>query len=180
VDVRRNESQTGDAGTRRRSANSCYLLVGGSRDTYSVTVNFKSGHFCKLDHSGDPCKGNLWGKKPKYGAVNVRNTETPAAWCKHVQAALADGEAIAEAQDITAQAFGSAPRTMVITVADPVPAFPETNSTRERLAVLEAEQTRLRAEIASDDAAAELTKAVEGLVECYGKDTVAAAVKAAA
>ena len=180
VDVARNASQTGDAGTRKRSADSCYLLVGGSSDTYSVTVNFKSGHFCKLDHSGTPCQGNLHGKGQKYGAINRRDTSSPIAWCKHVQAALADGEAIAEAQDISARAFGKAPRKATVTVADPVPAFPETDSARERLAVLEAEQARLRAEIAADDAAAELTKAVEGLVKSHGKDAVAAAVKAAA
>jgi hypothetical protein len=179
VDVPRNESQTGDAGTRKRSADSCYLQVGGSSDTYSVTVNFKSGHFCKLDHSGEPCKGNLFGKKKKYGAINVRDTDSPAQWCKHVQAALAAGEAIAEAQDITAVAFGKAPRTAVVKVADPVPAFPETESARDRLAALEDEQARLRAEIAATDAA-ELATAIDGLVDRYGKDAVVVAISKAA
>lgn len=185
VDVPRNESQTGDAGTRKRSADSCYLLVGGSSDTYSVTVNLKSGHFCKLDHSGDPCKGNLYGKKSKYGAINVRDTDSPAQWCKHVQAALANGEAIAEAQDITAQAFGKAPRTAVVKVSEPVPAFPETpepvkadGSARERLAVLEDEQARLRAEIEAEESAA-CTGAVHALISEFGYERVRKALEAA-
>lgn len=178
VDVSRNESQTGDAGTRKRSASSCYLLVGGSSETYSVTVNFDSGHFCKLDHSGDPCKGNLFGKKKKYGAVNVRDTMYRGAWCKHVQAAMADTEAIAEAQEITARAFGKAPRTPKPTPA-PTPEPGLAGSARERLTALEAEETRLRAEIKATDSA-ELTKAVEGLVECYGHDAVTVALSKAA
>lgn len=174
VDMNRNESQTGDAGTRKRSADSCYLVVGGSSDAYSVTVNFNSGHFCKLDHSGDPCKGNLYGKKKKYGAVNVRDTRDPEQWCKHVKAALADTEAVAEAQEITARAFGK--RTPEPT---PEPVKVE-GSARERLAALETEQTRLRNEIKKADAA-DLTAAIAELVKKYGYSAVAdAAVEAKA
>jgi len=176
VDVTRNESVKGDAGTRKRSANSAYLLAGGSSDIYSVTVNFETGHFCKVD-GGEPCKGNLYGKKGKYGAINVRDTNEPQAWCKHVQAALANAEQIAEAQEITAQAFGKKTATVVVKPA--VPAFPETSSAADRLRELEAEKAALVAEIAVEEKSLELRDAIHDLVRDHGQAAVEAAVKVA-
>ncbi len=183
VDVTRNESRKGDSGNRKRSADSCYLLAGGSSDIYSVTINFESGHFCKVD-GGEPCKGNLYGKKGKYGAINQRSTSLRQAWCKHVQAALANTEAIAEAQEITAQAFGKVPATVKIAESVKVPSpsgiapqsVSESADPRNRLAKLEAERAELLARIASDDKAGELRDSVAELVKAHGWDSVRDAV----
>ncbi len=173
VDVTRNESVNGDSGRRKRSASSAYLLAGGSSDTYSVTVNFESGHFCKVD-GGEPCKGNLYGKKGKYGAINARNTHEQQAWCKHVQAVLLNVEQITEAQEITAVAFGKKQAT--VTVKAPVKAFPD--SAADRLRVLEAEAATLRESIAGEKAG-ELRDAIAALVKVHGSTEVLAAVRAA-
>jgi hypothetical protein len=179
VDVTRNESVNGDSGRRKRSASSAYLLAGGSKDTYSVTVNFDSGHFCKVD-GGEPCKGNLFGKKGKYGAINARDTNQPEAWCKHVQAALSNVEQITEAQEITAVAFGKAPREVTVKVKAPVKAFePKVESAADRLAKLEAEAEGLRETIASEAKSLELRDGIHDLVRDHGFDAVLAAVKVA-
>jgi hypothetical protein len=140
----------GPSGRRARSADSFYLEVGGSRDTYNVTVNFdsKNGHWCETV-GGKRCHGNGNGKGQKYGPPQSRDKRNPVEWCKHVQAALADTEALAEAQDRTAKAFGR--------VADsfkpkpepkPEPVAPTvTASARERLAAIEAEKAEIVAAI---------------------------------
>lgn len=171
VDVTRNESVNGDSGRRKRSSNSAYLLAGGSKDTYSVTVNFDSGHFCKVD-GGEPCKGNLFGKKGKYGAINVRDTNEPQAWCKHVQAVLANVEQVAEAQEITAVAFGK----KAATVETPIAAEPD--SAADRLRELEAEADRLRESIAGEKSL-ELRDAIHDLIRDHGQDAVEEALRAA-
>jgi hypothetical protein len=180
VDVTRNESVNGDSGRRKRSANSAYLLAGGSKDTYSVTVNFDSGHFCKVD-GGEACKGNLFGKKGKYGAINARDTNEPQAWCKHVQAVLSNVEQITEAQEISAVAFG-APREVKVKVKAPVKAFEpkvEAESAADRLAKLEAEAEGLRETIASEAKSLELRDGIHDLVRDHGWEAVSAAVKVA-
>jgi hypothetical protein len=140
----------GPSGRRARSADSFYLLVGGSSDIYDVTVNFdsKNGHWCQTV-AGARCHGNGNGKGRKYGPPQSRDKRNPIEWCKHVQAALADTEALAEAQDRTAKAFGR--------VADsfkpkpepkPEPVAPTvTANARERLAAIEAEKAAIVAEI---------------------------------
>jgi phenylpyruvate tautomerase PptA (4-oxalocrotonate tautomerase family) len=144
----KNDSRTGPSGRRARSADSFYLLVGGSRDVYDVTVNFdsKNGHWCQTV-AGARCHGNGNGKGQKYGPPQQRDKRDPQQWCKHVQAALADTEALAEAQDRTAKAFGR--------VADSYKPKPEpkqvaptvTANARERLAAIEAEKAAIVAEI---------------------------------
>jgi len=179
VDVTRNESINGDSGRRKRSASSAYLLAGGSSDTYSVTVNFDSGHFCKVD-GGEACKGNLFGKKGKYGAINVRDTNDPAAWCKHVKAVLANVEQITEAQEITAVAFGGK-KTATVTVKAPVKAFEpkvEVESAADRLRKLEAEAEGLRESIAGEKSL-ELRDAIHDLIRDHGQDAVEEALKVA-
>ncbi len=182
VDVTRNESRNGDSGRRKRSENSAYLLAGGSRDTYSVTVNFETGHFCKVD-GGANCKGNMHGKGQKFGPINARDTRNSGAWCKHVQAVLANVEAVAEAQEITAQAFGKVPATVTATVKPPVAAFPETvkdePTARERLATLEAEAAALRDSLKADELS-ELRTVVKGLLDRFEYDEIKDALKAVA
>lgn len=185
VDVTRNETRMGDSGRRKRSASSAYLLAGGSRDTYSVTVNFETGHFCKVD-GGANCKGNMHGKGQKFGPINARDTGDSQAWCKHVQAVLANVEQVAEAQEITAQAFGKVPATATVTVKPAVPAF-ETPSpsgiapqavqtSRERLATLEAEAAALRDSLKAEDLS-ELRTVVKGLLGRFDYDEVLDALK---
>jgi len=173
VDVTRNESVNGDSGRRKRSASSAYLLAGGSSDTYSVTVNFDSGHFCKVD-GGEACKGNLFGKKGKYGAINVRDTNDPQAWCKHVKAVLANVEQITEAQEITAVAFGGK-KTATVTVEAPKV---EAESAADRLAKLEAEAEGLRESINAGKSL-ELRDAIHDLIRDHGQDAVEEALRAA-
>lgn len=176
VDVARNESCKGDSGNRKRSADSCYLLAGGSRDIYSVTVNFSTGHFCKVD-GGEPCKGNLHGKGRKYGAIHARNPRNSNEWCKHVQAALANVEQVAEAQEISARAFGKAPAKVAVEKPSPSGIAPQpVQNARERLAKLEAERASLIASIAADDKAGELRDSVATLVKFHGWDSVRDAV----
>lgn len=174
VDVAANESTMGPSGNRRRKPTSAYLLVGGSSDVYSVTISTAGGHFCVKQGTGKPCQGNLHGKGQKYGSVHTRDRTDPQQWCKHVQAALAAPDLVAEAQEITAQAFGE--RTAVVRVADPVPAFPEADESdpRARLAALDAEREELRERIAEADAE-ELRAAIAPLVERFGLDAVKAA-----
>jgi hypothetical protein len=180
VDVTRNETRMGDSGRRKRSADSAYLLAGGSRDTYSVTVNFESGHFCKVD-GGANCKGNMHGKGQKFGPINARDTRNSNEWCKHVQAVLANVEQVAEAQEITAQAFGKVPATVKVTVKPPVPAFPETvkDDPRARLAELEAEKAAIVKAIEAEEKTSALRGAVAELVKAHGWETVRDAVKVA-
>ena len=194
VDVTRNESRNGDSGRRKRSENSCYLLAGGTSDIYSVTVNHDTGHFCKVD-GGEVCKGNLFGKKGKYGAINVRDTGNPQAWCKHVQAVLANAEQIAEAQEITAVAFGKGSRrtvetgsTATVTVKPAVPAFDEPSvpervvaevdatDARERLASLEAEAATLRESLKAEELSG-LREVVKGLLDKFDYDEIKDALK---
>lgn len=180
VDVTRNESRMGDSGRRKRSADSAYLLAGGSRDIYSVTVNFETGHFCKVD-GGSNCKGNMHGKGQKFGPINARDTRNSNEWCKHVQAVLANAEQVAEAQDITAQAFGKVqkaePVKVTATVADPVPAFP--TSAQARLAELEAEKAEIVKAIEAEEKTNALRGAVAELVKAHGWEQVREAVKVA-
>ncbi len=168
----KNDSRQGPSGRRVRSADSFYLEVGGSRDSYNVTVNFeaKNGHWCeKFD--GARCHGNGNGKGQKYGPPQTRDKRDPLAWCKHVQAALADTQALAEAQDRTARAFGAkaepvAPKPVAAKVA------PVVVDAKARLAELEAEANKLRA-------AVEIGDKVAALVAEYGREAVAEAIKAA-
>jgi hypothetical protein len=103
----KNDKVMGPSGRKKRSADSFYLEVGGSSDSYNVTINFKSpqGHWCEK-FSGARCHGNGNGKSRTYGKPPARDKYDPKQWCKHVQAALADVEKLAEAQERTAVAFG--------------------------------------------------------------------------
>ncbi len=181
VDVPRNESRMGDSGRRTRSAASAYMLAGGSSETYSVTLNFDSGHFCKPE-GGKLCKGNTWGKAKTYGPVNSRDTSNPVEWCKHVSACLSNVEAVAEAQDITRRTFGPGrkPETVKVKVKPAVPAFEVPVNVeptpRERLATLEAEQAALKAAIEADEATNALRATVAELVKAHGWETVRKAV----
>lgn len=168
----KNDARMGPSGRRARSADSFYLEVGGSRDSYNVTVNFesKNGHWCeKFD--GARCHGNGNGKGQKYGPPQTRDKRDPQQWCKHVQAALADTEALAEAQERTARAFGRkaepvAPKPVAAKVA------PVVADAKVRLAELEAEAAKLRTSV-------EVGDKVAALVSEYGREAVAEAIKAA-
>ena len=186
VDEERNSTTLGDArnAARPREEASCYLLVGGSNDVYSVTMNYteeagKGGHFCKIAHSGKPCPGNTFSLKKTHGAANQRDVHNPAQWCKHIKAAFAAPEMIAEAQDITARAFG---RTATVTIKEPVPAFETVKAeptARERLAEIEAEADALR-ETLKAEKAGELRDAVAALLETHEWDDIIEALNAAA
>ena len=171
----KNDSRMGPSGRKARSANSFFLLVGGSQDTYNVTVNFdsKNGHWCET-LAGSRCHGNGNGKGQKYGPPQQRDKRDPQQWCKHVQAALGDAEKLAEAQERTAIAFGE--RTAQVVIKPAVPAFPEAKpepvkSAADRLAEIDAEKAALEAEIAAEDSAA-LTEALRPLMEKYGYTAV--------
>jgi hypothetical protein len=79
----KNDSRMGPSGRRARSASSFYLEVGGSSDTYNVTVNFdsKNGHWCET-LAGARCHGNGNGKGQKYGPPQQRDKRDPQQWCK--------------------------------------------------------------------------------------------------
>ncbi|KKN32087.1 hypothetical protein LCGC14_0817420 [marine sediment metagenome] len=179
VDVTRNENRMGDSGRRKRQEDSCYLLAGGSRDIYSVTINFYSGHFCKVD-GGANCKGNMHGKGQKFGPINARDTHKAQEWCKHVQAVLANVEQIAEAQEISAQAFGKKAQAVECPAPSDIESAPETVAEsadpRNRLAKLEAERAELLTRSAADDKAGELRDTVAELVKAHGWDSVRDAV----
>lgn len=172
VDRDANLSTTGPSGTRKRKATSCYLLVGGSSNTYKVTISTEGAHFC-VDHAGSPCKGNTYGKARKYGPVNVRDTQNPAEWCKHVASAMASPEMIAEAQEITASAFGTSPARKPEPTPEPITpkTLTVTGDARKRLAELEAEAEALRATV--------VREAVAALISEHGREAVAEAIKAA-
>jgi hypothetical protein len=139
--------------------------VGGSSDVYDVTVNFdsKNGHWCQTV-AGSRCHGNGNGKGRKYGPPQSRDKHNPIEWCKHVQAALADTEALAEAQERTAKAFGKA--AIVEPTPTPEPVAPTvTADARERLAALEAEASALRSAVA-------VTDKVVALVDEFGFEAV--------
>ena len=170
----KNDSRMGPSGRRARSADSFYLLVGGSRDTYNVTVNFdsKNGHWCETV-GGKRCHGNGNGKGQKYGPPQSRDKRNPVEWCKHVQAALADTEALGEAQDRTAKAFGRVADSFKPTptpTPEPVAVPTVTANARERLAAIEAEKAAIVAEVGGKVAA---------LVSEYGAEAVKAAIEAA-
>jgi hypothetical protein len=168
----KNDSRMGPSGKKSRMRSSLYLLVGGSSDVYDVTVNFesKNGHWCQKE-SGARCHGNGNGKGQKYGPPQGRDKRNPVEWCKHVAAALADVEALAEAEDRTAAAFGEG-RTATVTVKPAVPAFPETDAAADRLAALNAERDALLAEIAAEEQTAELRTAIAALIETHGAEAV--------
>ena len=170
----KNDSRMGPSGRRARSASSFYLLVGGSKDIYDVTVNFTTaqGHWCQKI-TGERCHGNGNGKSRTYGKPSERNKENPQHWCKHVQAALADTEALAEAQERTAVAFGKKPATVK---AEPV--APVSDDKADRLRALDAQREALLAEIAAEEQA-EVRQAVAALIEKHGSKAVNAALKAA-
>ena len=171
VDVARNESIKGDSGKRARSADSVYLLAGGSSSAYGVTINYKGGHFCKQgEGSGGPCKGNLHGKGQKFGPIHSRDTRDSNQWCKHVQAVLANPEQIAMAREITDHAFG---------LRKPVERKPTVESAAERLRKLEAQAQAVREEIEREAASDELRGAVADLINKHGRETVRAAFRAA-
>ncbi len=172
----KNDSRTGPSGRRARSAQSFYLEVGGSRDTYNVTINFDSanGHWCETV-AGNRCHGNGNGKGQKYGPPQKRDKRNPEEWCKHVQAALADTEALGEAQDRTAKAFGKVAESYK-PKPEPKPTpelySPAADTARTRLAELDAEAAALRATV-------EINDKVAALIGEYGADAVKAAIKAA-
>ncbi len=174
VDVARNQSRFGDSGRVVRKATSAFLLVGGSSFDYSVTISTAGAHFCKADNqSGGVCKGNTYGKARKYGPVNRRDRNDPAQWCKHVAAALADTEAVAEAQEITAAAFGASlvPKVEAVApVAVEAKPAPVVADAKARLAELEAEAAKLRASF-------EIGEKVAALVVEYGREAIEAALK---
>ncbi len=167
----KNDSAMGPSGRKRRMRSSLYMLVGGSSDVYEVTVNFesKNGHWCQKE-SGARCHGNGNGKGQKYGPPQGRDKRDPQQWCKHVKAALADVEGLAEAEERTAAAFGE--RTATVTVKPAVPAFPETDTAADRLATLNAERDALLAEIAAEEQTAELREAIATLIEKHGAEAV--------
>jgi hypothetical protein len=164
----------GPSGRRARSPQSFYLEVGGSRDIYNVTVNFesKNGHWCEKV-TGERCHGNGNGKR-NYGPPQQRDKRDPNQWCKHVQAALADTEKLAEAQERTAAAFGNVAEPVAKPEPTPEPVAPKakpvTASARERLAAIDAEAAAIRAEVGGKVAA---------LVAEYGPEAVKAAIEAA-
>ncbi len=170
----KNDTQYGPSGRRKRSIDSLYFLVGGSTCAYDVTVNFESanGHWCQ-NEAGDKCFGNIGkGKTGKYGIASSRDKHNPIEWCKHIQAALAATEALAEASDRTAKAFGKGatvepkpePKPEPVVVAPTV-----TGSARERLAAIEAEKAAIEAEVGGKVAA---------LVSEYGSEAVQVALNA--
>ena len=171
VDVDRNSSRFGDGGGKRM-ASTAFLLVGGTSQTYTVSMNFESGnaHWCKTE-SGARCQGNGNGKSRTYGKPPERDKHNPQHWCKHVKAALAATEKLAEAQEITARAFGKGSRVIPITVKAPVPAFGRTQTASERLAALEAEALEIRAEIAAAENA-EIREALTALVEKFSLNRI--------
>jgi hypothetical protein len=161
----------GPSGRKKRSEDSLYLLVGGSRDVYDVTVNFetKNGHWCQTV-AGSRCHGNGNGKGQKYGPPQSRDKHNPIEWCKHVQAALAATEALAEASDRTAKAFGRKAERIAATpkpapVAKPAPTV--TASARDRLAAIEAEKAAI---------VASLNGKLADLLGEFGADAVYAAI----
>ena len=164
----KNDSKMGPSGRRARSRDSYYLEVGGSRDTYNVTVNFdsKNGHWCQKE-TGERCHGNGNGKSRTYGKPPQRDKNDPKQWCKHVQAALADVEALAEAQDRTAIAFGFTTEKSVAATEPVAPTV--TANARERLAALEAEASALRSAVT-------VTEKVVALVDEFGFEAVKAAL----
>ncbi len=171
----KNDSRQGPSGRRARSADSFYLEVGGSRDSYNVTINFvgKSGHWCeKFD--GARCHGNGNGKSRSYGPPPSRDKRDPVQWCKHVQAALANTEALAEAQERTARAFDRRVAINEPVAPKAVEAKPAAVvvDAKARLAALEAEADKLRASV-------EIGEKIAALVNEYGFEAVAEAFKAA-
>lgn len=187
VDYDGNRSTKGPSGRKARQSTSAYLFVGGSADVYRVTISTKGAHFC-TDGAGQPCKGNTFGKARKYGSVHERGATAegranPDLWCKHVAAALRNPEKIAEAQEITAQAFGLKPKPEATPEAPDRRAAIEATrklrgSARERLTELEAERRALLEAVAAEEAA-ELRDALAPLVERFGYDRVKEAAKAA-
>lgn len=169
----KNDSAMGPSGTRKRSRSSLYMLVGGSSDTYDVTVNFetKNGHWCQKE-SGERCHGNGNGKGQKYGPPQTRDKHDPQQWCKHVQAALADVEGLAEAEERTARAFGERP-AKAEPKAEPKPAK---GSAADRLAELEAEKAELLKAIEAEEQTGKLRAAVKALIEEHGAEAVRKAV----
>jgi hypothetical protein len=164
----------GPSGRKKRSEDSLYLLVGGSSCAYDVTVNFETanGHWCQKE-TGERCHGNGNGKARTYGIPSARDKHNPIHWCKHVQAALAATEALAEASDRTAKAFGRKAERIAATpkpapVAKPAPTV--TASARDRLAAIEAEAAAIRADVGGKVAA---------LVAEFGPEAVKAAIEAA-
>jgi hypothetical protein len=178
----KNDSKMGPSGTRKRARTSLYMLVGGSKDVYDVTVNFetKNGHWCQTE-AGARCHGNGNGKGQKFGPPQQRDKRDPQQWCKHVQAALADVEGLAEAEERTAIAFGERERTATVTVKPAVPAFdkPEpvkAESAADRLRKVEAEAEALREQIRAEESA-EVREAVSALVAKFDYDRVREALK---
>ena len=124
----------------------------------------------------------MHGKGQKFGPINRRDTRNSEAWCKHVQAALANTEALAEAQEITARTFGKAPRVEPTPepapVAEPVTvkAEPVSETAADRLRKLEAEAEALREEIRAEESA-ELRESVKALVDRFDYDRVREALR---
>jgi hypothetical protein len=183
----KNDSKFGPSGKKARMRTSLYMLVGGSSDVYDVTVNFESanGHWCQKE-SGARCHGNGNGKGQKFGPPQGRDKHDPNQWCKHVKAALADVEGLAEAEERTAAAFGE--RTVTVKVKPAVPAFetpepvkaaPVKGDPRTRLAELEAEKAAIVKAIEAEEKTDALRGAVAELVKAHGWETVRDAVKVA-
>lgn len=175
-------------GRSKTSPHSCYLRVGGSRDVYSVTLNWNrdpklgKGHFCATEHDGKPCPGNTFSMKKRWGAIIDRDRNAPHMYCKHVKGALADIEAIAEAQEIRAQAFGTVATPEPVIEPKPAPVVavePEQVKTAaERLAELDRERAELAEELAAEERA-ECFAAVAELEKRFGYSLVREALRAA-
>ena len=180
----KNDSRMGPSGKKARLRSSLYMLVGGSSDVYDVTVNFDStnGHWCQKE-SGARCHGNGNGKSRTYGPPPQRDKRNPEHWCKHVKAALADVEGLAEAEERTARAFGES-TTATVKVHAPKPAFDNEpvkaeKTARERLAEIEAEADTLRETLAAEKAV-ELREAVAALLKRWDYYEIKDALKDAA
>lgn len=190
VQVPRAKNSVAGIGRKKTSPHSCYLRVGGSSSVYVVTLNWNldptkgKGHYCATEHDAKPCPGNTFSMKRTWGAIIDRDRNDPRQYCKHVKAALADTEAIAEAQEIRAQAFGTPEPAPVVVVPEPEPEpvivaeVSEIETAKLRLAEIEAEGARVRDEIAAAERA-ECFAAVAALEKRFGYSLMREALKAA-
>lgn len=181
-----NRKNAGSAGTK----DSTYFAAGSdsSSSTHEVTLNYGTGHWCS-------CRGMI-AKKKKFGSVadphqNVKITQTSRHYCKHVTAVRAADPSIRiEARRIRNDAFGimetptdaetGATGEAPVTAAPKAPtgrraaiAAQKAKSAPERLAEIEAEAEKLRAQVEIEDA-------IAALKAKHGEDAVKAALTEAA
>lgn len=164
-----NRKNAGSAGTK----DSTYFAAGSdsSSSTHEVTLNYGTGHWCS-------CRGMI-AKKKKFGSVaNPHQAtsvhQTGRHYCKHVTAVRqADPSIRIEARRIRNDAFGimetptdaetgATGEAPVIAPKAPTGrraaiAAQKAKSAPERLAEIEAEAEKLRAQVEIEDAIAALT-----------------------